>query len=157
MTDLTPLLVAVLAFGAVAAVVYVAGQHYSAYAQMARRLPVPVRASASPTAASPTAIQSFIATHFHEQRFGVDSALRAKLRRDLLRAGYFRNDAINFYIFFRVTLAVALPAVAFILMSTAFSSLPWPLKLILLILMAVIGIVGPDAYLSRRQRKLATR
>ena len=31
------------------------------------------------------------------KRFGVDDSLRGKLRFNLLRAGYFRSDAINFY------------------------------------------------------------
>jgi tight adherence protein C len=156
MADYTPLFVALLAFGAVGAIVFVAGQYYATYTQMLRRLPVPVRASAPSSTTSPTVIQSFIARHFHEQRFGVDGALRAKLRKDLIRAGYFRNDAINYYIFFRITLAVALPAIAYLVMSTVLGNLPWPVKLIFVILSAVIGLVGPDAYISRRQRRLAT-
>jgi len=156
MAEFTPLLVTLLAFGAVAAIVFVVGQQYSTYAHMLRRLPMPVRAS-GPSTTSPTAIQGFIARHFHEERFGVDSVLRAKLRRDLVRAGYFRNDAINYYIFFRISLVLVLPGVAYILMSTVFSNAPWPLKFVILILSAVMGISGPDAWLSRRQRKLSLR
>ena len=156
MADFTPLFVTVLAFCAVAAIVFVVGQQYSTYAHMLRRLPVPVRAS-GPSTSSPTAIQAFVARHFHEERFGVDGALRAKLRRDLLRAGYFRNDAINYYIFFRISLVIVLPAVAYILTSTVFSTAPWPLKFVVLIISAGIGIIGPDAWLSRKQRKLSVR
>jgi tight adherence protein C len=157
MADFTPIFVAVLAFCAVTAIVFVVGQYYNTYTQMLRRLPASVQASSSSGTSSPTALQTFIARHFHEQRFGVDSTLRAKLRRDLLRAGYFRNDAINYYIFFRIVLVILLPLIAYLLVEYLFIIPYWLPKFVILVISAGMGIVGPDAYLSRRQRKLAEK
>jgi len=154
MTDFTPLFVAMLAFGAVAALVFVAGQYYETHTQMLRRLPISARGSNVPGATSPSALQAFVARHFHEQRFGIDSALRSKLRRDLLRAGFFRNDAINYYIFFRITLVILLPLAAYLVIQSFALNMPWLLKILLVVISAGLGIIGPDAYLSRRQRKL---
>src|SRR5258708_22949392 len=157
MADFTPIFVALLAFCAVAAVVFVLGQYYTTYAQMLRRLPASVQASGLCGASSPTALQAFVARHFQEQRFGVDSALRAKLRRDLLRAGYFRNDAINYYIFYRIILVVVLPAVAYLVMQYVFGNAPWLLKFGVLVGSAGLGVIGPDAFGSRREAELALR
>ena len=151
MTDLTPLFVAVLAFCAVTAIVFVVGQYYNTYTQMLRRLPVSAQASGASAVSSSTPLQAFIARHFHEQRFGVDSALRAKLRRDLLRAGFFRNDAINYYIFFRIILVVVLPAIAYVLMTYVFSDAPWPAKFAVVVISAGLGIIGPTAIFGGRE------
>src|SRR5436305_14599162 len=114
MADLVPVLIAVLAFAAVAAVVFVAGQHMATQAQMQRRLPASVQGpSDSAIGLPPGVLQGFIAQHFTEKKFGVDSTLKGKLRRDLLRAGYFRSDALNYYIFARITVAVAVPVIAY--------------------------------------------
>jgi tight adherence protein C len=160
MADFTPIIIAALAFCAVTAIVFVAGQYYNTYTQMLRRLPVSVKVSGSlgsSGGSSPTALQTFIARNFHEQRFGVDSTLRAKLRRDLLRAGYFRNDAINYYIFFRIVLVVILPLIAYLFVEYIFIIQSWLPKFAVLVISAGMGILGPDAWLSRRQGKLAEK
>ena len=103
MSDWTPFLVAVLAFGAMAGIAFVAGQYYLRAAHMQRRLPVPQAATADPGGQAAGSIARLVARHFDEKRFGVDDTLRGKLRVNLIRAGYFRKDAINFYVFWRLT------------------------------------------------------
>jgi tight adherence protein C len=156
MTEYMPLIIAALSFGTVAAIVFVLGQYLATRAQIQRRLPVSGRASDTSSISTPTrAIQGFLAKHFDEKRFGVDSSLRGKLRRELLRAGYFRNDALNSYIFARILVAVLLPVSAYILSESLLQAVPWFLKLLLVGSSIALAIVGPDIYLDRRQKRLA--
>ena len=100
MNDWTPLIVAGLAFGAIGGVAFVAGQAYLRSAQLSRRLPV-LQGAAGDVSSTGSAIAGLVARHFDEKRFGVDDTLRGRLRLNLVRAGYFRKDAINFYVFWR--------------------------------------------------------
>ena len=60
-------------------------------------------------------IAGMVARHFDEKRFGVDDTLRGQLRLNLVRAGYFRKDAINFYVFWRLAAVALLPLLAYLL------------------------------------------
>jgi tight adherence protein C len=106
-------LIMLLAFGAVAVTVFVVGQYLATQMRIQQRI-----ASASPetqvAADVGSSLDAFVSKYFEEKRFGVDSSMRAKLRRDLVRAGFFRPDAINYYIFFRLFAAVMLPMVAYL-------------------------------------------
>jgi tight adherence protein C len=155
MIEVVPLIVAILSFGTVAAIVFVVGQYLATQAQMRRRLPASARAPDSPIGAPPRTFHLFIAKHFDEKRFGVDSTMRGKLRRELLRAGYFRSEAINGYIFARIVVAVFLPMGAYILSQFFLQDVPWFLKLVLIGSSIALAIVGPDIYLDRRQKRLA--
>ena len=103
--NLSPLLIMLLAFGAVAVAVFVVGQFVATQMRIQQRI-----AGASPetqaAAQIGSSLDAFVSKYFEEKRFGVDSSMRAKLRRDLVRAGFFRPDAINYYIFFRLFTAV---------------------------------------------------
>ncbi len=156
MIELTPILVPTLFFAAVAAVVLVLGQYLSVQSQMQRRLP------AQPTPDLPTeqplhGIDAFVARHFSENRFGIKAAVRDKLRRRLLDAGYFRRQAVNYYVFARIACVIIIPALAYILSELFFSHAPGLLRLMLVSVAFLIGIAGPDFYLVRRQRALAQR
>jgi tight adherence protein C len=148
-----PLLVAVLAFSAVTALALVIGQYVSSQAHLRRRLTAPVEGPSS--SANVTALRDFITTHFDERRFGVDSTLRGKLRNDLVKAGYFHSKALNYYIFARLATVVALPSVAYIGTQFFQASTPWYLKLGVLAIAFLIAVMGPDAYIARRQRALS--
>jgi tight adherence protein C len=156
MIELVPLIVVTLSFGTVSAIVFVVGQYLTTQAQMQRRLPAPARASDGAIGVPPRKLQAFIAKHFDEKRFGIDSTLRGKLRRELLRAGYFRSDAINRYIFARIVVAVLLPVSAYILAQFFLQNVPWFVKLVLIGGSIALAIVGPDIYLDRRQKRLAS-
>jgi tight adherence protein C len=156
MTDIAPILVAALAFASVAAIVFVLGQSYSAYAHMQRRLPAPIALGFE--GAPPLAgIHAFVARHFDEKRFGVDGSFQGRLRRNLLRAGYFTSGAVNYYILARIACIIGLPALALIVSSFFPASVPWLLKVIFVSVAVFIGIAGPDAYIARRQRLLVER
>lgn len=156
MSELMPLVVATLSFGAVAAIVLVMSQYLISQARMQRRLQVSARASESSLGGPPSVLQAFIARHFDDKHFGVDSTRRGKLRRELLRAGYFRSDALNYYLFARIAAAIVVPVGAYVLLEFFFHAAPWYLKLALVGGSVALGIIGPDIYLDRRQKRLAS-
>lgn len=157
MTDWTPFFIAALSFLAMAGVVFVFGQYYSNEAKLRQRLSVH-NASSSAQAAGldiGSNISRFVARHFDEKRFGVDDTFRGKLRLTLLRAGYFRNDAVNFYVLWRLLALVLVPALAYLLLEMLVPRATVTSRLIILAVAAAIGMVGPDAFISRRQRVLS--
>src|ERR1700674_3987763 len=117
MLDISPIVFTILAFGAVAAAVFGIGRYVVVQAQMQRRLPVSVASADLLSEQTTSRLQAFIAKNFDERRFGVDNTLRGKLRRDLVRAGFFRSDALNLYIFARIGLVVVLPTLSYILLT----------------------------------------
>ena len=123
--------------------------------QMQRRLPVTGLGGELQSGQSTTRLHAFITKNFDERRFGVDSTLRGKLRRDLVRAGFFRNDALNIYIFARIALVVVVPLIAYVILQVFFIASPLLLKFAALLIALLVAILGADAYLSRRQRVLA--
>ncbi len=152
-----PLLVALLAFSSVAALALFVGQYISSQAHLRRRLTAPVQGLRNPSGQGTAALQEFITRHFDERRFGVDSTLRGKLRHELIRAGYFHSNALNYYIFARVAAVVVLPSLAYIGTQLFLAKAPWFLKLAVLLISFLLAVIGPDAYLSRRQGALTTQ
>jgi tight adherence protein C len=155
MLEALPIVIAILFFGTVTAVAFVLARYLATQAQIQRRLPAQARAASigQPT----TALQAFVRKHFDEQRFGIGSTLRGKLRRELLKAGYFRYDALNYYIFARVVLVVILPTAAYVLLQFLPQTTPWLLKFSVVIVSLLLAILGPYAYIARRQRILTER
>jgi tight adherence protein C len=154
-----PLLIAFLAFGAVAVLVFTVGQYTWMQARLQRRLPTsPSRKAIDIDASAPAStLSAFIGKHFGEGHFGVDETLRGKLRRDLIKAGYFRRDALNYYVFARISLVIVLPLFTYLVTEVFLDSMEWYLKLIMVAVSALIAIAGPDAYIARKQRLLAQR
>jgi tight adherence protein C len=154
MIDWTPFVISFLAFCAMAGVAFVVGQSYSRSARLRRRLPRPHEASRERQMGGN--IGRLVAKHFDEKRFGVDDSLRGKLRLNLIRAGYFRNDAINFYVFWRLAAVVLMPICAYLVLNIAFPDSQFATRLVLVLIAIGLGVVGPDAFISRRQRTLST-
>jgi len=96
---------------------------------------------------------ALVSTIFDEKRFGVEGSMRTKLRRDLIRAGFFRVDAIKYYIFARMATVVVL-AIAALLAEQFLANSDWYLKLGLVAIVMLLAVLGPDAYIARRKRKL---
>ena len=71
---------------------------------------------------------ALVSTYFDEKRFGIEGSVRAKLRRELIRAGFFRADAINYYIFARLAAVVILPIVGYLLAEQFLINREWYLK-----------------------------
>jgi tight adherence protein C len=154
MADWTPFLVAILAFGAIASVAFVAGQYYLRESHLQRRLPLPQAIAVEPGRQAATGIGRLVARHFDERRFGVDDTLRGKLRLNLIRAGYFRKDAINFYVFWRLAAVVIVPTVCYTIFKLVAPDAQVTTVLVVIVIATVLGIVGPDAFVARRQRLL---
>jgi tight adherence protein C len=153
MADWTPFLVALMAFGAIGGIAFVGGQYYLRALKLRQRLPVHHASSAELEVGSN--IARLVSTHFGEGRFGVDDTLRGKLRMNLVRAGYFRNDAVNFYVLWRVAAVVGLPILTYATMELAFPQAQFASRLIIIAISIATGVVGPDAFISRRQRTLS--
>jgi tight adherence protein C len=153
MADWTPLVVALLAFCSIAGVAFVVGQYYLREVRLRRRLPVAQGSSAELEIGGN--IARLVARHFDEKKFGVDDTLRGKLRLNLIKAGYFRNDAINFYVFWRLATVVLLPIAAYLVLEFMFPRVQFASRLIIVAIAIALGMVGPDAFISRRQRVLS--
>jgi len=154
MADSTPLIVALLAFCATGGLAFVVGQYYLRAAHLDRRLPALQEAAGDRGSAS--GIAAMVARHFDEKRFGVDDTVRGQLRLNLVRAGYFRKDAVNFYVFWRLVAAALLPLLGYVLIGFFANNAPIGIKLVFVGAAAALGIIGPDGFVSRRQRLLTT-
>jgi tight adherence protein C len=154
MTESTPLIVAVLAFCAIAGVAFVAGQYYLRAVHLYRRLPV-LQEAGPDSGSAAGGIAGVVVRHFDEKRFGVDDTLRGQLRLNLVRAGYFRKDAINFYVFWRLAVAALVPILAYFLLSIVAGDVRFGQSFIIILIAIGLGVVGPDAFIARRHRLLS--
>jgi tight adherence protein C len=150
--QLVPLLTMVMAFGAVAAFVYVMGQYVATEVRLQKRATVPQRKpESSPLFAG---VNALVATYFDEKRFGLEDSYKANLRRELLRAGFFHAQNVKYYLFVRVAAALVIPAIACLFALFAMDEFDWTLKLALVGVAFLVGNVGPSALLARHQRLL---
>jgi tight adherence protein C len=155
MADLVPYLIIIFAFGAVTTLVFVAGQFFPTQIRLQRRAALGRGSEASPNLLD--GMNAFVSTYFDEKRFQIEGPTKAKLRGDLIRAGFFRTDAINYYIFARLAVVVVLPLGAYLVAETFFVGYAWLLKLAVILLVAFLAILLPDAYIARRQRQLSEK
>jgi tight adherence protein C len=151
--QLLPLTAMFVAFGAVTAVVYVVGQYATTQMKMRKRVGIPQRAPESATLFA--GVNTLVSTYFDEKRFGLEDSFKAKLRRDLLRAGFFNVQNVSYYIFARIAAALVLPGVACLLALTSIED--WSFKLIIVAAAFLVGNLGPSALIARRQRLLVVR
>ena len=155
LTDLAPTLVALLAFGAVFAIVFVIGQVISTQARVQQRVGAPARAAGAPAQGGfAHGLESLVDRYFDEKKFGVEGSIRSNLRRELVRAGYFNPKAINYYIFARLVVAVAFPGTTYFMADQLLVNYPWFLKLAVVAVSIFLGVFGPDAFIARRQRTM---
>ena len=144
MFELVPLLITILAFGCVAILVFIAGRYMASEASMQRRLPISVSTSQSGGASEGAISNAFLgslAGKLDEKRFGIEGPLRTKLRRDLTRAGYFSDQAIQFYIMIRLTLVVVMPLITYLV--TQIFGLGFVSTLTIVAASALIAVLGP--------------
>ena len=154
MLETTPILVTLIAFASVAAIVFVVGRYMESQAAMRRRhsLPEPTSVSRGLSERAPSNIFASLASRVDEKKFGIEGVLRNKLRRDLIRAGYFSDEAVRLYVVARLGLVLVLPTVVFILCKVFLPDLDPYLNLLMVGTAALIGIGGVDAYNARRRR-----
>src|SRR5690349_20374979 len=147
LTDFFPLLITLLAFAAVAAAVFAISQSVVTQARVRQRVAAQ-GSRGSGVEAGPglgASFDAFVSSLFDEKRFGVEGSVRAKLRRELVRAGFFRTDAINYYIFFRLATIVVLPIAAYLGISQFLGDIEWYFKLGLVAFIMFLAVLGPDA------------
>ena len=141
-------------FLAVAGVVFVAGHYFERRAELWRRLPAGASTSDSRAPNPQSALGALVTEIFTEQRFGVDNNLRQKLRRNLLRAGFFGPYSVRYYVFSRFCTVVVLPVAVFLLCEPLAPDISFVLLMVIVFTATGLGVLGPDAYLSRRQTGL---
>jgi len=146
------LLITILAFGAVAIGVFAIGQFIAVQIRVHQRVTAQGR-DVETASGLASGFDALVSTFFDEKRFGVEGSARTKLRRELIRAGFFHVDAIKYYIFARITTVVVLVIVALLAVQFLVNS-GWYLKLALVAIIMLLAVVGPDAYIARRKRKL---
>jgi len=150
--ELLFLLITILAFGAVAIGVFAIGQFIAVQIRVHQRVAAQGRdVETAPGLAS--GFDALVSTFFDEKRFGVEGSARTKLRRELIRAGFFHVDAIKYYIFARIATVVVFVIVALLTEQLLVNS-TWYLKFALAAIIMFLAVVGPDAYIARRKRKL---
>jgi tight adherence protein C len=151
--DLSAVLITVLVFGAVAIAVFVVGQFAAVQVRVRRRVAAHAPdAEASPRLAS--GFDAFVSTYFDEKRFGIAGSVRTELRRELIRAGFFRADAINYYIFARMASVVVLTTTSYLFAEQFLVDSEWYVKFGVVAVAMLLAVLGPDAYIARRKRKL---
>ena len=152
MLESSPVLIILMAFAAVTGLVFVAGQYFVTEARIQQRIaPTRERDQSSKLL---DGLNSVVVKYFDEKRFNVEGPVRSKLRQELLRAGFFHPNAINYYIFGRIGMVVAFPLLAYVLNVTLLAQASSIAKFAIVGILTVVAIFGPDAYISRRQRKL---
>ncbi|WP_199500285.1 type II secretion system F family protein [Methylovirgula sp. 4M-Z18] len=76
------------------------------------------------------------------------------MRLQLLRAGFFRSDAISYYIFARVCTVCSVPICVFLLIRLLLPNTAFLVQMVLVAASTGIAILLPDAFLARRQGQL---
>src|SRR5262252_7374622 len=109
--ELSILLITILAFGAVAIGVYAIAQMLAVQVRVqqrvaAQRSEAGQRRDAEPPPGLASGFDALVSTIFEEKRFGIAGSSRTELRRKLIGAGFFRLDAIKYYIFGRMATVV---------------------------------------------------
>jgi tight adherence protein C len=156
MTAWLPLLITLGAFGCIAGIVFVLGRYLAGQAAVNRRLSASASGTGNVGAAEPvsTGVLASIASRVNERKFGIEGILRAKLRTDLIRAGYFSDAAIRGYVLIRLGAVIVIPTITFLIFRSTVTNPNFLIMISVVAVSALIGIIGPDAYLSRRRRLL---
>jgi tight adherence protein C len=139
------------AFMAVAGIAFAVGQLVTGRNRLQRRLPASARISGAATGAPNDGFGALVAERFTEDRFGIGGRFRQELRLKMVRAGYFSQNAVRFYVFARVCAIIAVPSIVLascVLVLPNLSTLEFVLAAAS---SAGVGVLGPDAYLSHRQ------
>jgi tight adherence protein C len=139
------------AFVSVAGITFSVGQLVTSRNRLQRRLPVGVRMADGLTLSAGDDAGALAGEPFKDSRFGAGQRLSKELRLKLVRAGYFSPRAVRFYVFARICAVIGAPALV-LLSSVLLLQNISTLQFVLAAAVSVgVGVLGPDAYLSRRQ------
>jgi tight adherence protein C len=149
--DIWLVLLVSTAFASVAGLTFSVGHLVTSRNRLQRRLPAGVRMSEALTLSAGNDAGALAGESFKDSRFGIGQTLSKGLRLKLVHAGYFRPRAIRFYVFARLCAVVGAPALV-LLSSVLLLQNISTLQFVLAAAVSVgVGVLGPDAYLSRRQ------
>ena len=133
------------AFASVAGITFTVGHLITSRNRLQRRLPTALALTSGDN------VGDLVGEPFGGGRFGLGQKLGKELRLKLMRAGYFSPGAVRYYVLARVCAVIAAPLM--VLLGSAL--LMRELSTFNFVLAAAasvgIGVLGPDAYLSRRQ------
>jgi len=144
------------AFMAVAGIAFAVGQLVMGRNRLQRRLPTNAKISEALTGVSSDGIGALVAVRFSEDRLGIGGRFRQELRLKLVRAGYFSQNAVRFYVFARVCAIIAVPAIVLVSCALFLPNLSGLQFVLAAAASAGVGVLGPDAYLSHRQSQQIT-
>jgi tight adherence protein C len=135
------------AFVSAAGITFSVGQLITSRNRLQRRLPAGARMSDAQALTSPDTTGALAG----EDRFGLGQKANKELRLKLVRAGYFSPRAVRFYVLARVGAVIAAPALVLLGSALLLSDLSTWKFVLAAAASAGVGVLGPDAYLSRRQ------
>ena len=139
------------AFVSVAGITFSVGHLITSRNRLQRRLPAGATMSDALTLTSADDVGALAGEPFQDDRFGIGQKLSKELRLKLVRAGYFSPRAVRFYVLARVGAVIAAPSLVLLGSALMLRDLS-TLKFVLAAAASVgVGVLGPDAYLSRRQ------
>jgi tight adherence protein C len=144
--------IVLMAFAAVTGLVFVAGQYFVTEARVQQR--IAPREHSSRNAKLADGLNAMVVRYFDEKRFKVEGPVRSKLRLELQRAGFFHPNAINYYIFARLAAVVVIALLTYVALITFLGSASALVKFLMIAVTTTVAILGPDAYIARRQRTL---
>ena len=139
------------AFISAAGVTFAVAHLVTSRNRLQRRLPAGAWIPDGRQRASSDNVGTLVAEHFTEARFGIGERVSKQLRIKLVRAGYFNQQAIQFYVFVRVCSIIFVPSLVLLTCMLFLTTLS-TLQFMLVAAVSVgVGVLGPDAYLSHRQ------
>jgi tight adherence protein C len=139
------------AFMAVAGIAFAVGQLVTSRNRLQRRLPASARISETLTSASGDGIGALVAERFTEDRFGIGGRFRKELKLKMVRAGYFSQNSVRFYVFARLCAVIAVPATVLLSCALLMPDLSTLEFVLAAAASAGVGVLGPDAYVSHRE------
>ncbi|MBV8797102.1 MAG: type II secretion system F family protein [Hyphomicrobiales bacterium] len=143
--DIGLLLFVSAAFASVTGITFAVGHLVTSRNRLQRRLPAALALT------SGDSVGDLTGERFGDNQFGLGEKLGKELRLKLVRAGYFSPSAVRFYILARACAVIAAPLLAVLAGALLLRDLS-TLSFVLIAAVSVgIGVLGPDAYLSRRQ------
>jgi tight adherence protein C len=139
------------AFISVAGITFAVAQLVASRNRLQRRLPAGARISDALTRAPSDQVGDLLTERFTEVRFGIGERAGKDLRLKLVRAGYFNQRAIQYYIFARICSTIIVPLLVLLSCVLLLPSLSTLSFAAIVSASLGIGVLGPDAYLSHRQ------
>ena len=139
------------AFVSAAGITFSVGQLITSRNRVQRRLPAGATMSDALALTSPDTMGALAGEPFQDDRFGLGQKAGKELRLKLVRAGYFSSRAVRFYVLARIGALIAAPALVLLGSALLLSDLSTLKFVLAAAASAGVGVLGPDAYLSRRQ------